>query len=323
MLNHNGNPNSDIENGRFVIQKEIECLEKLLACIDENFNKATDVLYSAKGRIIVTGMGKSGHIARKISATLASTGTPSFFIHPSEAGHGDLGMISPQDLLIMLSNSGQTAELAPIIAYCKRFSIKIIALTSNARSALALASYITLLLPDMEEACDIPAPTTSSTAMLALGDALAIALYKRRNFSSSDFHIFHPGGNLGARLLTLDEIMAKEDSMPLVTHHTTIHEAINEMTAKKFGCVGIVNDINNLIGIITDGDLRRNINKVAGGCMAVDIMTKNPKTLTKDTFAQEAMALMSEHKITNIFIVENGVPIGILHMHHLLKIGVL
>lgn len=315
--------NHDITNGRYVIEKEIEGLQKLLTCIDENFNKAAELIYNTKGRIIITGIGKSGHIARKISATLASTGTPSFFIHPSEAGHGDLGMISSQDLVIMLSNSGQTAELSLIIGYCQRFGIKIISLTANAQSALARASFITLLLPSLEEACDIPAPTTSTTAMLALGDALAIALYKKRNFSSKDFRIFHPGGNLAARLLTLEEIMATGDNMPLITQYDNIHKAIDEMTIKGLGCVGITDDAAKIIGMITDGDLRRNIKKIATDCMAVDVMTKNPQTLLKEVFAQEAMALMSERKITNIFITENGTPIGILHMHHLLRVGVL
>jgi arabinose-5-phosphate isomerase len=314
----------DIKVAELVLNKKIEALQDLKNTLDQTFVKIIDALYDSKGRIILTGMGKSGHVARKIAATFASTGTPSLFIHPSEAGHGDLGMISNQDIVILLSNSGQTAELVPIINYCQRFAIKTIGVTCNPESMLAKAASLKLVLPSVDEACgEIPAPTTSTTAMIAIGDALAVALYKRRDFSALDFRIFHPGGNLGARLLVLEELMLTGDNMPLIAEDRNIESAIAEITKKGLGCVGVVNSQNNLIGMVTDGDLRRNIFKINAGCGITEIMTKKPITLASNAFAQEAMALMSERKITNIFITDKEKPIGVIHLHQLLRVGVL
>jgi arabinose-5-phosphate isomerase len=314
----------DIKVAELVLDKKIEALQSVKNTLNEIFIEIIDTFYNAKGRLILTGIGKSGHVARKVSATFASTGAPSLFIHPSEAGHGDLGMISNNDIVILLSNSGQTVELIPIINYCQRFSIKTIGITCNPESMLANSVNLKLILPAVEEACGhVPAPTTSTTAMIAIGDALAVALYKRRDFSALDFRIFHPGGNLGARLLTLAELMLVGENIPLVSYNSGVKLAIAEMNKKGLGCVGVVDNKNNLIGMVTDGDLRRNLFKISDDCDITEIMTKNPITLASNAFAQEAMALISAKKITNIFITDKEKPIGIIHLHQLLRAGVL
>ena len=268
-------------------------------------------------------MGKSGHIGRKIAATLASTGTPAFFVHPSEASHGDLGMITRTDSLFMMSNSGETTELSDLVAYAARFTIPLIGITSVADSALARAADAALILPDAPEACPMGlAPTTSTTMMLALGDALAVALLERRKFSPADFHALHPGGKLGRRLLKVSEIMHGGGELPLISPDVAMAEALIEMTAKRFGCVGIVDGTGEFLGIITDGDLRRHMDPGLLGRRAGDVMTRSPATIGRDALASEALAIMNDRAITNLFVIEGRRPVGILHIHDCLRAGV-
>jgi len=306
-----------------VLRVEADGIRALALGLGESFVRAIDILVERTGRIVVSGMGKSGHVGRKIAATLASTGSPALFVHPAEASHGDLGMIAPGDAVLALSNSGGTPELAHIIGHTRRFRIPLVALTAGASSALADAADVTLLLPQADEACPLGlAPTTSTTMMLALGDAIAIALLQRRGFSSSDFQILHPGGQLGRRLLRVAEIMHSGDSLPLVAPATSIKETVLAMTAKGFGCAGIVDEAGRLIGIITDGDLRRHWSDNSQS--ALDVMTPHPKTIRPQALAQEALAMMnmSERPFTALFVVEDERPIGIVHMHDCLRAGV-
>lgn len=286
------------------------------------FQAAIDAIQSASGRVIVTGMGKSGHIARKIAATFASTGTPALYVHPGEASHGDLGMITDGDVVLALSNSGEVPELRDIMAYCGRFNIPLIGMTSGPSSSLAEASNIVLLVPKAPEACGITkAPTTSTTLMLALGDSLAVALLRQKGFSARDFHTFHPGGKLGAALKRVTDLMHHTD-MPLCAPNASFAEAVSAITAGGFGCCGIVED-GKLIGIVTDGDIRRALASETDHPTADSIMTRNPRTIQQDGLAAEALAMLSEFKITALFIVtpENQ-PIGLLHVHDCLAIGV-
>ncbi|MEM6665274.1 MAG: KpsF/GutQ family sugar-phosphate isomerase [Pseudomonadota bacterium] len=276
------------------------------------------------GRVIVTGMGKSGHVGQKITATFASTGTPAHFVHPAEAGHGDLGMISQDDVIVALSWSGETAELRPIIDYSRRFAVPLVAITSGAQSALAKASDHVLLLPKAEEACPHGlAPTSSTLLQLAIGDAVAIALLERHGFTAQDFGVFHPGGKLGANLKRLDDIMHIGDAMPLAPSGTPMRDALITMTACSFGCIGITDATGQLIGIITDGDLRRHAD---GDFLqsAVDaIMTPAPRSLPPETLLSAATKTMTEAKITSIFVTaESRQPLGIVHMHDLLRAGI-
>jgi arabinose-5-phosphate isomerase len=276
---------------------------------------------AAKGRVIVSGMGKSGHIGRKIAATLASTGTPAFFVHPSEASHGDLGMITSDDVVLALSWSGETKELGDVIDYAARFGVTLIAATSALGSTLGRAADICLALPRVDEACPHGlAPTTTSLMLLALGDALAVALLEARGFTATDFRVFHPGGKLGAVLHFVRDVMHGAEAMPIVAGGTAMSDAILVMSAKGFGCVGVVDHDKRLIGIVTDGDLRRHM---AGDLMArkVDeVMTKAPKTIAPDVLVGEALLVM-EGRITALFAVEAGRPVGLVHMHDLLRIG--
>jgi arabinose-5-phosphate isomerase len=266
-------------------------------------------------------MGKSGHIANKISATLASTGTPAFFIHPAEASHGDLGMITSQDVVILLSNSGETKELRDIIYYCKRFEIPIVGIVRKSNSELANASTIPLVIPAVKEANDVNAPTTSTTMMLALGDCLAVSLIEARGFNSDNFGTFHPGGKLGSAFLKVSDIMRKDSQIPVVKFDNKMSEVIIEMTSKHLGCTAVVDNENKMIGIITDGDLRRHLNQSIFSEIAENIMTKNPITITKQSLAMEAFALMNKKSITSIFVLENNKIIGVLHLHDCLKAG--
>lgn len=286
------------------------------------FQQTIDAIMAAKGRAIVTGMGKSGHIARKIAATFASTGTPAVYVHPGEASHGDLGMISEQDVVIALSNSGETPELGDIIGYCGRFDIPLIGMTSGADSTLAQASNITLLVPKSQEACGITkAPTTSTTQMIALGDALAVALLRQKGFSARDFHKFHPGGKLGAALKRVTDLMHHKQ-MPLCAPDAAFSTVVTQITAGGFGCCGVLQD-NRLIGIITDGDIRRALEQSVDHLTATDMMTKNPRTISENGLAAEALSMLSEFKITALFIVdEKKTPVGLLHVHDCLAIGV-
>ena len=315
---------TDLDVARRVIRAEIRGLEGLAEVLDDRFESAVTACAEVQGRIIVSGIGKSGHVGRKIAATLASTGTPAQFVHPVEASHGDLGMIGSDDLILALSNSGETSELADIVAYSRRFEIPLIAITGDARSTLADAADIVLLLPPAAEACPMGlAPTTSATMMMTLGDALAIALLERKRFSSSDFRLFHPGGRLGRRLLRVRDIMHGGEEIPLVSPDALMSDAILVMTAKSFGCVGVCDAGGRLIGVITDGDLRRHMGASLLERTVAEIMHRRPKTITATALAMDALALMNRFAITSLFVFdEDERPIGFLHMHDCLRAGV-
>lgn len=289
----------------------------------QNIEAVVDLLASLKGRLIVTGVGKSGHVARKIAATLASTGSPSVFVHAGEASHGDLGMITRDDAVLALSNSGETSELKDIVAYTKRFLIPLIALTGNEHSALAAACDILLTLPTAEEACGAaPAPTTSTTMMLVLGDAIAVAAMGKKGFSAQDFKLFHPGGRLGAALTRATDLLHHK-KVPLCEADASIEKVVATISEGGFGCVGVIDEHGCIIGMITDGDLRRHFQSPRGQ-QAGEIMTPSPTVATPDTMAGEVLALFSERKITAVFIVDgDGKPIGIVHVHDCLSTGVI
>jgi arabinose-5-phosphate isomerase len=289
------------------------------------FEAAVSRIREATGRVIVTGLGKSGHVARKIAATLASTGTAAYFVHPAEASHGDLGMIAVNnDVVLALSWSGETTELRNIVEYSRRFDIPLIAITANAGSALGRASDIVLTLPNAEEACPHGlAPTTSTTMQLALGDALAVALLESRGFTAEDFHAFHPGGRLGASLHMVGDIMHKAETMPLCPDMASMQQAILVMSEKGFGCVGVVDSDGRLAGIVTDGDLRRHMGDGLLSRRVGEVMTRAPLTIGPTTLVAEALAVMNDPKrpITVLFVVEHGRPVGLVHMHDVLRIG--
>ena len=319
------NSHNDIVSAKKTIDKEIDALRILENQIDDNFTKALDLMQNAKGRVVVTGMGKSGHIGQKIAATLASTGTPSFFVHPAEASHGDLGMLTTNDVVLAISNSGESKELADILVYCKRYGLPLIAMTKNPESTLGKAGDILLKLPDCGEACPLGlAPTSSTTATLVFGDILAVALMERKGFSSLDYKQRHPGGKLGAVLKKVADLMHTGDELPLVPDYVTLKDAILVMSSKMLGCVGIVDKDNNLQGIFTDGDLRRIIANIDMNTKITDIMIKNPKTIDKDALLVEAINKMNNtgKGITQLFVVENDKPIGIIHIHDCLRAGV-
>lgn len=313
-----------IKTARRVLALEASALRALADGLGPSFVAALDALAAVTGRVIVTGMGKSGYVARKIAATLASTGTPALFVHPAEASHGDLGMVTESDALMALSNSGETTELADLVAYAKRFAIPLIAVTSDPTSALARAATVALVFPAADEACPMGlAPTTSTTMMLALGDALAVSLLERKGFSADDFRVLHPGGKLGRQLLRVADIMHAGARMPLLPPTTPMTDAIVEMTAKSLGCVGIVGANGRLNGIITDGDIRRHIadanflRRTAG-----EVMSRNVKTIRADSLASEALQIMNAKSITALFVVEDSRPVGVLHIHDCLRAGV-
>jgi len=286
------------------------------------FASAVDIIRAAQGRVIVTGMGKSGHVARKIASTLASTGTPAFFVHPSEASHGDLGMIANNDVILALSWSGETAELKSITDYSRRYGIKLIAMTAIADSALAKMSDVALVLPQAREACPHNlAPTTSSLMQLALGDALAIALLESHGFTAVAFGLLHPGGKLGTLLKTVRDIMHTGATMPLMPLGTRMSDAILEMTTKGFGCVGILDGRGLLTGIITDGDLRRHMRNDLLNAHVDDVMTRSPKSVRPDQLLSETLDILNSMKVTALFAVEAGKPVGIIHVHDLLRTG--
>src|SRR5712672_4485301 len=287
------------------------------------FAAATEVIRNAEGRLIVTGLGKSGHIGRKIAATFASTGTPAFFVHAAEASHGDLGMITPDDVILALSWSGEQPEMKNLITYAKRFRIPLIAMTAERDSTLAKAADVALTLPKAREACPHKlAPTTSSLMMLALGDALAIALLEGRGFTSTDFSVLHPGGKLGAMLKYTRDLMHAGGAVPLKPLGTPMSEALVEMTSKGFGCVGIVDGRGLIVGIVTDGDLRRHMGPDLMTATVDEVMTKNPKTISRDTLAGEALELLNSSKITALIVTDAGKPVGIVHLHDILRAGV-
>jgi len=321
----------DIAAARRVLRHATDAITALGDALNGEFSRAIDAVLSVKGRVIVSGMGKSGHVARKIAATLASTGTPALFLHPAEASHGDLGMVTRADALLMLSNSGETAELADLITYGKRLSIPLIGMANNVDSRLLQSSDIQLLLPKAQEACPMGlAPTTSTTMMLALGDALAVALMERRGFSADQYRDFHPGGALGKKLIRVVDIMHKGEELPLVAPETPMREAIMVMTSDKFGVagyVGVVDKSGSLIGIITDGDLRRHMEDNLLNKRAEDVMTRKPKTVSPDILASEALTFMNARppKVTYLFVVdpkdELRRPVGFLSVHDILRAG--
>lgn len=321
----NSSANQDIQSAKHTIEKEIEALRMMESNLNGNLSAALDIMQKTKGRVIISGMGKSGHVAKKIAATLASTGTPSFFVHPGEASHGDLGMLTENDSVIAISNSGETKELSDILVYCKRYGIPLIAMTKNPNSALGKAGDVLLELPNDGEACPLGlAPTSSTTATLVLGDILAIALLERRGFSQTDFRQRHPGGKLGAFLQKVSDLMHKDSEMPLVDDNASMPNAILTMSSKMLGCVGITDKSGQLIGIITDGDLRRCMSNDIMNKKAVDIMTKNPRTINDNILVAEALNVMNNtgKGITQLFVIKDNKPIGIIHLHDCLKAGV-
>jgi arabinose-5-phosphate isomerase len=313
-----------LEVGRRVLAAEADALARLSASLDGPFTAAVDLVAELKGRLALTGIGKSGHVARKIAATLASTGTPAFYVHPAEASHGDLGMIGRGDAVLALSKSGETRELADVVGHAKRFGLPLIGITCRPDSALGRAADLILRLPDAPEATEVvDAPTTSTTLQMALGDALAVAVMERKGFSAKDFGAFHPGGSLGAALKSVRELMHGAAELPLVSPETPMREALLVMTEKRFGCVGVVGPDSALQGIVTDGDLRRHMGELMDAT-AGRVMTRNPKTVSPDMLAAGALKLMGDPppQVTVLFVTEAGKPVGILHIHDLLRAGV-
>lgn len=316
---------SDI--GKNVIEREVEGLKALSGVLGKTFDSVVDRILKLKGRLIISGMGKSGHVARKIAATFASTGTPSYFVHPAEASHGDLGMITENDGLLLLSNSGETEELRDIISYAKRFSIPLMAMVRRESSMLVTAADEAMVLPDIPEASPVNAPTTSTTMMMALGDALAVAVLESRGFTLEDFNIFHPGGKLGKAFIRVENLMHSREDTPIVLRNDLMSKVLLTMTAKSFGCAGVVDEKGFLIGIITDGDLRRHMSSGILEKYAADIMSENPLTVTAKTLAAEALRIMNINEkskpITSLFVVNGGKPVGILSVHDCLRAGVM
>ena len=312
-----------LDAARRVLNTESEALAVMARHLPAGFADAVRAIHAVAGRVVVAGVGKSGHVGRKIAATLSSTGTPAHFIHPTEASHGDLGMIGSGDLCVMISNSGETAELGDLMAYCRRFGLPIVAISGRAGSTLMRAATYGLLLPDAAEACPMGlAPTTSTTATVALGDALAVALMELRGFTAERFGVFHPGGKLGAQLARVESLMATGDKLPLVTADTPMGETLIEMTSKGYGVAAVVGSDGRLVGVVTDGDLRRNMadlmNRTAGG-----IANPDPVTIAPDMLAAEAMAVLQARKISVLVVLgEDARPVGVLHIHDLLRAGV-
>ena len=322
VINSTSRINADLEYAKSVFKQEMAGLEAMYWALDNNFVAAIDLICKkSDGHVIVSGMGKPGHIGRKISATLSSTGTPSFFMHPAEASHGDLGEISVKDVLLVLSLSGNTQELIPMLSYANRFGIDIIAVTGNPESILAKSASVVILMPKVEEACPYNlAPTTTTTMMLAIGDALSLSLLNRKSFTSDDFKKLHPGGALGKRLLKVSDLMHTE--LPLVHSDDLMKDVLIEMSAKSFGCAGVVDADGKIVGIITDGDLRRKMDAEFLNKKAGDVMTPEPKVIGEEVFAQEATRLMNKHQITSLFICKEDKPSGIIHIHDCLRAGI-
>lgn len=314
--------NTFVQAAKKVLQTEADALEILKNELPNDFSHLVKLIFSLNGRVIVSGVGKSGHIGNKIAATLASTGTPAFFIHATEASHGDLGMITENDLCLLISNSGETSEIFDILTHARRFNIPVATISSNSESTLVKAADFKLCLPVVDEACPIGmAPTTSTTMMLALGDALAVALMEAKKFNTENFKVFHPGGKLGAKMMTVSQVMHKSDTLPLVKTETSMKETLLTMSSKGFGIAAVVNEVGFLVGVITDGDLRRNINDLMSK-NAGNIASLSPITLLGETFVVDALNLMQDRKITAVIITSaENKPIGILHIQDLLKVG--
>jgi arabinose-5-phosphate isomerase len=310
-----------------VLQLEADALGKLADGLDESFDAAVALLSGIKGKLVVSGMGKSGHVARKIAATLASTGTPAHYVHPGEASHGDLGMIGRDDGVLALSNSGETVELNDLVAYAKFRRIPLLAMVGRAPSTLAAAASVALVLPPVPEACPLGlAPTTSTTMQLGLGDALAVALMEWRGFSANQYGALHPGGRLGREFVKVDELMHKDGELPICDPDAPMSAAILTMTEKRFGCVGVVDDDGTLIGVVTDGDLSRHMDDGLMAKVVGDVMTRAPKTIHTGALAAEALGFMNANKITCLFVAADAAapskPIGILHVHDILRAGI-
>jgi arabinose-5-phosphate isomerase len=328
---HSSRTESDAAAARRVLNLGAEALNALSASVDGQFSAAVDLILKAQGRVVVSGMGKSGHVARKIAATLASTGTPAQFVHPGEASHGDLGMITPADAVLLLSNSGEVHELADLIEYTRRYGVQMAAITSKAQSTLARNADVALILPPAKEACPMGlAPTTSTTMMIALGDALAVALMERRGFTQDQYRVFHPGGSLGRKLVRVADIMHADDEMPLVGDATPMSSVLLTMTSKRFGCAGVTDAHGALIGIVTDGDLRRKMSDGLLTLTARDVMNAKPRTVRANALAAEALRLMNQgdRPVTCLFVVDDGgapgqpqKPSGIVHIHDCLRAG--
>ena len=314
--------NTFVQAAKKVLQTEADALEILKNALPNDFSDLVKLILSLNGRVIVSGVGKSGHIGNKIAATLASTGTPAFFIHATEASHGDLGMITENDLCLLISNSGETSEIFDILTHARRFNIPVATISSNSESTLVKSADFKLCLPVVDEACPIGmAPTTSTTMMLALGDALAVALMEAKQFNTENFKVFHPGGKLGAKMMTVSQVMHKSDTLPLVKTETSMKETLLTMSSKGFGIAAVVNEVGFLVGVITDGDLRRNINDLMSK-NAGNIASLSPITLLGETFVVDALNLMQDRKITAVIITSaENKPVGILHIQDLLKVG--
>jgi arabinose-5-phosphate isomerase len=311
-----------IATARRVLALEADALGALARGLGDDFVATVDVILKAKGRVICTGIGKSGHVARKIAATLASTGTQAYFVHSTEASHGDLGMISPGDVVLALSKSGESNELTDILHYTRRYGIPLIAMTAKENSTLGEAADIRLLIPNAAEACaETNAPTTSTTLMMALGDALAVALLESRGFKADQFKVFHPGGKLGAMLRTAGDLMHRSAELPVVASGTAFIDAVKSMTGKGFGVLGVTAADGKLAGIVTDGDLRRYLTSGVTAKAIDEVMTKSPRSVEPGMLAAEVLRTMNEGKITQMFVLENGKPVGLIHMHDLLRAG--
>jgi arabinose-5-phosphate isomerase len=310
-----------IATGRRVLALEASALSALAESLDGRFVAAVETVLSAPGRVICTGIGKSGHVARKIAATLASTGTQAYFVHATEASHGDLGMIGQGDVILALSKSGETKELADLLHYARRYAIPVIAMTARADSTLGRAASVLLLTPDAAEACaETQAPTTSTTLMMALGDALAVALLESRGFKADHFKVYHPGGKLGAMLRTAADVMHAAD-LPLVASGALFIDSVKAMSGRGFGVLGVVTGKGHLAGMVTDGDLRRHLISGREASIIDDVMTRSPLTVLPESLAADVLRLMHERKITQVFVVAEARPVGLIHMHDLLKSG--
>lgn len=311
------------EIGRLAIQAEANALKQLARELDERFDAAVQAILACKGKVVTCGIGKSGHIARKMASTFASTGTPAIFLHPAEASHGDLGVIERRDVVIAISKSGESAELSDVLAYCRRFGIPLLAITAVPDSSLGRSATAVLKLPQADEVCPLGlAPTTSMVMTLALGDALAVACIEARNFKASEFREFHPGGKLGKKLLRVSDAMHTGSELPLVERGATVREAVIEMSRGRFGCVGVIGRERELLGIFTDGDLRRNLSAEIIDCPIGDYMFASPHRIEPDALLVDAVNQMNRYRIPSLFVVNAGIPVGIIHLHDILASGV-